>query len=184
MTHKTTLIQTHMSTSYQATPYYVVEHPNGWTIQTRENGVGACVAQQYADSSIGTARFIVSACNHHNRLVTSLQRLLERYERDHSDTASGTVPYEVAVARETLASLGLHAPKEPESKVEQLVAAIFSDQVILDYCRLVIRYSQHRKDQVRDFMSKLKLKGLNLPGATDATLALALAEIERVDAAK
>jgi len=170
-----------MNTTSEATPYYVVEHHDGWTIQTREGGGGACVAQQYANSSIGTARFIATACNHHNRLVASLQRLLERYESGNSKPASGTVPYEVTVARETLASLGLNAPKEPESKIEQLVATIFNDKVLLEYSRLVILHSQPRKDQVRDFMNKLKLKGIHLPGATDASLALALAEIERIN---
>jgi hypothetical protein len=43
-------------------PYFVVNHPDGaWTIQTRETGVGLCIAQKYADATRETADFIAAA---------------------------------------------------------------------------------------------------------------------------
>jgi hypothetical protein len=94
-----------MRTAYTEVPYHVVKHTNGWTIQTREGGVGSCIAQQYEDSSIENANFIVTACNSHSRLVMSLQRLLERFEMDRRE--GGPTPHEINIARDTLASLGL-----------------------------------------------------------------------------
>lgn len=94
-----------MNFTYTPTPYYVVKHTDGWTIQTRANGVGYCIAQQYCDSSLENAQFIVTACNHHQPLVTTLQRLLERYEMDAAKPASGTSPHEVIGARNLLNAL-------------------------------------------------------------------------------
>lgn len=42
-------------------PWVVVQHPDGWTIQNRATGAGACVASQYGDSNEANARLIAAA---------------------------------------------------------------------------------------------------------------------------
>lgn len=58
------------------TPWFVIDHPNGWTIQDREHGGGSCIAQHYGDAKLGRkyADQIVRCVNSHDALVAALQK--------------------------------------------------------------------------------------------------------------
>lgn len=51
--------QTNENLRHTPEPWFVVAHPDGtWTIQSREEGAGECIAQKYGDSPLDNARII------------------------------------------------------------------------------------------------------------------------------
>lgn len=94
--------------THTPTPYFLIEHSDRWTIQTRPDGAGLCVAQQYADSDLATGAFIVRACNSHDDLLAAAieaSRLLSgslNYEEGDEETVAAVEALNKAIDKARL----------------------------------------------------------------------------------